>query len=235
MTLIENFTRLCLACLAVFLMAGCRGGADTSTEWPEWQRIEAVAPPSAWRVEEASAAFDAWEASAFVAELTFAPDATTIRFADDGGREVEVRLTALPVERFPPAMVEGDAVRVVLIRRQGFEGVAQGLAVYDQADRLLLLYDDGGYGAAFYEADARGGLTVERDLSGADRREGWMSRDVTFEVEGQSLVLAEGRTAPLGNTGLAVTVVVSREWTGPPMTDADLSPLAYVVFRTGGP
>lgn len=70
----------------------------------------------------------------------------------------------------------GDAVRLVLIRREGFEGVAQGLTVYDRAGGLLLLYDDGGYGAA----------------------------------------------------------VVSREWTGPPMTDVDLSPLAYLVFRTDG-
>jgi len=228
--LIERTVGLRLVCLAAFLMS-CSGG--DSAQWPEWQRVEAVGLPSAWQVEEASPAFDAWEASAVVARLSLSPDATTIRFEDDGGQGAEVRLAALPSERFPPTVIEGDTVRVTLIRREGFEGVAQGLAMYDAAGRLLLLYDDGGYGAAFHEAGVRGGLTVERDLRGAGTREGWMTRDVAFGVDGQSLVLAEGRSARLGDSGLAVTVVVSREWTGPPMTDVDLTPLAYLVFRTG--
>ena len=133
-----------------------------------------------------------------------------------------------------PTLVEGDAVRVTLIRQQGFEGVAQGLTVLDGAGRLLLLYDDGGYGAAYHDEGARGGLTVERTFRGISSGDEWESLDVTFRLDGDTVVLAEGESARLGDTGLVVTVVVSREWTGPPMTDIDLSPLAYLVFRTDG-
>ena len=103
--------------------------------------------------------------------------------------------------------------------------------MFDRAGRLLLLYDDGGYGPAYYDDDARAGLTVGRALLETGSRDGWASLEVTFELDGDSVVLAEGRSARLGNTGLVVTVVVSRQWIGPPMTDVDLSPLAYLVFR----
>ena len=234
---IERPTGLCILSLAV-LVTACRSGEGSSqdrlwADWPQWQRIEATQPPSAWQVEEASFAFDAWEASAVVTHLSATRDATTIRFDDGDGDVLEVRLAALPPERFQPALVEGDAVRFTLIRQQGFEGVAQGLAVFDGAGRLLLLYDDGGYGAAYHDEGARAGLTVERALRGLGSGDGWESLDVTFQLDGESVVLAEGQSARLGNTGLAVTVVVSREWTGQPVTDADLS-LAYLVFRTDG-
>lgn len=221
-----------VACLALLTMGCGSRGTDSSATWPQWQLIEASEPPSGWQMEEASPAFDAWQAVVVVSRLSFSENATTIRFA--GGRDtLDVRLAALPFERFLPTMVEGDTVRIDLIRRQGFEGVAQGLGVYDQGGRLLLVYDDGGYGPAFYEAGARGGLSVERELRGTGRIGAWTSRDVTFEVDGDSFVLGEGRSALLGRTGLVVTVVVSQEWTGPPMTDVDLSPLAWLVYRTG--
>jgi hypothetical protein len=35
----------------------------------------------------------------------------------------------------------------------------------------------------------------------------------------------------LGETGLAISVIVSREWTGEMVIDADLSPLAYLISR----
>lgn len=61
-------TGLRILSLAIILI-GCRGGEGMGRDaamatWPEWQRIEAAEPPSAWQVEEASVAFDAWEASA---------------------------------------------------------------------------------------------------------------------------------------------------------------------------
>ena len=228
----------CILSLAMVL-TGCRGGEDfgrdsTSAAWPEWQRIEAGQPPPAWQVEEVSLAFDAWEASAVVTQLSFTQNATTIRFDSGDGDSLDVRLAALPFERFVPSMIEGDTVRVVLIRREGFEGVAQGLTVFDRAGRLLLLYDDGGYGAAYYDEGARAGLGVERALRGIGSREEWEARVVTFGLGSDSVVLAEGRSARLGDAGLVVKVVVSREWTGPPMTDVDLSPLAYLAFRTDG-
>lgn len=235
---IGRATGLCILSLAVVLIGcggGARGGRDsTLATWPEWQRIEATHPPSAWQIEEASPAFDAWEASVVVTQLSFSRDATTIRFDSADGDSLEVRLAALPVERFEPSMVEGDTVQVALIRREGFEGVAQGLTVFDRAGRLLFLYDDGGYGAAYYDEGARAGLTVERALRGIGSSDEWQSLEVMFQLGGDSILLAEGRSGRLDDTGLVVTVVVSREWTGPPMTDIDLSPLAYLVFRTDG-
>ncbi len=234
---IECPTGLCLLSLAVVLSAcGSEGsGQDRlSANWPQWQRIEATQPPSAWQVEEASFAFDAWEASAIVTQLLVTPEATTLRFDDGNGDALEVRLAALPSERFVPTLVEGDAVRVTLIRQQGFEGVAQGLTVFDGAGRLLLLYDDGGYGAAYHDESARAGLAVERTLRGVGSGDEWESLDVTFHLDGESVVLAEGQSDRLGDTGVVVTVVVSREWTGQPMTYVDLSPLAYLVFRADG-
>ena len=221
------------------MVTGCSGGANNvgaeiSSTWPEWQRVEASEPPLAWRVEEASPAFDAWEALAVVSELTAHDDVTLIRFEDGVGDSLEVRLAAIPSAPAVPTLSAGDTVRVTLIRREGFEGVAQGVTVYDQADRLLLLYDDGGYGAAFYDDGARAGLGVERTSSVSGAGEGWAALDVTFKLDSDSVVLSEGQPGRLGDTDLVVTVVVSREWIGPPMTDVDLSPLAYLVFRSGG-
>lgn len=199
--------------------------------WPRWQRIEASPLPPAWQVEEASVAFDAWEASAVVAAVSTTDDATTIRFDDGDGGVLDIRLAALPSRLYTPALAEGDSVRISLIRRLGFEGVAQGLVVLDGSGQLLLLYDDGGYGAAFYNDGARAGLSVARSLRGTSSGDDWESADVTFQLQGESVVCAEGDSARLGESGLAVTVVVSREWTGQPVTDADPSPLAYLVFR----
>lgn len=226
--------RLLVFALAVLLTAcipeGGRGQDRLSTGWPQWQRIEASQPPTAWQVEEASFAFDAWEASAVVAALATTGDVTTMRFEDGDGGVLDVRMAALPSGPFAPALAEGDAVRVSLIRREGFEGVAQGLVVRDGAGDLLLLYDDGGYGAAFYADGARADVGVSRSLRGTSSGDDWESPDVTFQLQGESVVCAEGESARLGDV-LAVTVVVSREWTGEPVTDADLSPVAYLIFR----
>jgi hypothetical protein len=227
-----GLTLSAMVALAAACMPDAGGGQDRlSTGWPDWQRIEANEPPATWQIEEASFAFDAWEASVVVTELAASTDATTIQVDDGDGGVLDVRLARLPSGALEPSLEEGDAVRVQLIRRQGFEGVAQGLAVRDGEGRLLLLYDDGGYGPAFYEDGARGGVAVNRSLLGPSSGDEWESRDVTFELEGESLVLAEGESARLGDTGLAVSVVVSREWTGEPPTDIDLTPLAYLIFR----
>lgn len=227
--------RLPALALAILLTAcvteSCRGQDRLSAGWPEWQWIEASEPPADWQVEEASFAFDAWEATTVVIGLSTTSDATTIRFDDGHGRGLDVRLPALPSGPLAPALAEGDTVRVNLIRRQGFEGVAQGLAVRDGAGRLLLLYDDGGYGPAFYEDGAREGVGVQRSLRGTGSGNDWESPEVTFQLRDESVILAEGESARLGETGLAVSVVVSREWTGEMVTDADLSPMAYLIFR----
>ena len=202
-----------------------------SSDWPNWQRIAVNEPPVAWQIEEASFAFDAWEASAVLSELATDADVTTLRFEGGDGTLLDVRLVSLPST--PAAVLaEGEVVQVQLISREGFEGVAQGLVVRDGEGRLLLLYDDGGYGPAFYEDAARGGVGVSRSLRGASSGDEWESPEVTFELGGQSVVLAEGESARLGDTGLAVSVVVSREWTGEPPTDIDLTPLAYLIYRT---
>jgi len=214
--------------------AGCSDGQGQdrlSANWPEWQRIETGDLPAGWQFEEASPAFDAWIADVVVTQLATTDEATTIRFEDDEGRALTARLAALPVERFPPVLTQGDAVQVRVILAQGFEGVAKGLTVFDEAGRLLLLYDDGGYGSAFFTDEARAGLGVERSLQGTGSGNDWESADVTFRLGGESLVLGEGQSGRLGRSGLVVSVVVSQEWTGEPVTDADLSPLAYLVFR----
>lgn len=200
--------------------------------WPDWQRIETSELPEAWRVEEASPAFDAWEASTVVADLFTTNGATMIRLGDRRGNAVDIRLAALPSGKLEPALAEGDAVRLVLTRRQGFGGVAQGLTVRDPDGPLRLLYDDGGYGTAYNDDGTRGGVGINRSLSGTGSGDAWASRNVTFRLAGDSVVCAEGETGLLGESGLAVHVVVSREWTGEPVTDVDLSPLAYLIFRT---
>lgn len=221
------------------LLTGCGGGAssnraDFSSTWPQWQQIEATQPPSAWQVEEASFAFDAWEALAVVTKLSAFDDATVIRFDDEAGNALEVRLAAIPSAPYVPTLAAGDTVRVLLIRREGFEGVAQGLTVSDRAGQLLLLYDDGGYGAAFYQDGARAGLGVEQASNAGGAGDKWATVDAKFQLDGDSIVLGEGQFGRLGGTGLVVMVVVSREWTGPPMTDVDPSILAYLVFRADG-
>ncbi len=167
-----------------------------------------------------------------VTGLSTTNDATTVRFDDGDGGVLDIRLAAVPSGPLAPALTEGDTVRLTLIRRQGFEGVAQCLVVRDEDGRLRLLYDDGGYGPAFYEDGARDGVEIRRLLRGTGSGDDWESPDVTFRLEDESVVLSEGESARLGETGLAVALVVSREWTGEMVTDADLSPLAYVIFRT---
>jgi len=218
--------------LAACTSAGGSGQDRLTADWPEWQRIESGEPPSAWQVEEASFAFDAWETEAVVAELSTTGAATTIRSDDGEGDVLAVRLAALPSERFAPRLAEGDSVRFSLIRRLGFEGIAQGLTVRDAAGQLLLLYDDGGYGLAYYDEGPRDDIGVSRSLRGAGAGDEWESAEVTFQFEGESVVSAEGESVRLGRSGFVVSVVVSREWTGEPVTDLDLSPLAYLVFRT---
>ncbi|NNF29090.1 MAG: hypothetical protein HKN73_17835 [Gemmatimonadetes bacterium] len=222
--------------LVATVQAGCTGGGggdgtNLTSALPTWQRIEATQPPPSWRVEEASPAFDAWEAEAIVLRIAALGDATVMGFEDLHGEALELRLPAIPTARFEPTLRVDDTVRVVLTRWEGFEGVAQGLAVFDRVGRLLFLYDDGGYGAAFHDAEARAGLSVER-MSPTDRRgEGWATVDVAFRLAGESVLVAEGRYARLGQTDLIVGVEVSREWIGPPATDMDLNPLAYLAFR----
>lgn len=203
-----------------------------SAGWPQWQRIEASQPPTAWQVEEASFFFDAWEASAVVVELSTTGDATTIGLDDGAGGVLDVRIAALPSGSMAPVLAEGDVVHVSLIRRQGFEGIAQGLVLRSDDDQLLLLYDDGGYGAALSGEGVLGEVGVSRSLRGTRSGGDWESRDVTFEIGGASFNCAEGGSVRLGMTDLAVKVIVSREWTGEPVTDADLTPLAYLVVRT---
>lgn len=226
---------LCIVLLAVAhtgCSRGARGsGAGVSSAWPAWQKIEATQPPSAWRVEEASLAFDAWEAMAVVRQFSTAGDAAVMRFDDQDGGLLELRLAALPASRFVPALSVGDTVRVTLIRREGFEGVAQGLTVFDRAGQLLFLYDDGGYGSAFFGDESRAGLGVERRTSVGGEGEGWAAVDVTFRLGRESVVLGEGEHARINGTPMVVAVVVSREWAGPPMTDVDPRPLAYLAFH----
>jgi hypothetical protein len=222
-------------CTIVFVACACGGEASQvsfSEDWPQWQRIESSEPPATWQVEEASPAFDAWEALVVVAEVATEGEATSIRF-DDGHRGVlDVRMPALPSGQIAPDLAAGTAVRVTLTRAQGFEGVAHGLVVRSApTGELLLLYDDGGYGPAFAEDGARAGVGISRALRGARTGDEWESRNVTFTLGGADVTLAEGESARLGDSGLAVSVVVSREWTGEPPTDVDLTPLAYMVFR----
>ncbi|NNF27042.1 MAG: hypothetical protein HKN73_07480 [Gemmatimonadetes bacterium] len=158
-------------------------------------------------------------------------DATVMVFEDRGGEALELRLPAIPTARFEPTLRVDDTVRVSLIRREGFEGVAQGMTVFDRAGRLLFLYDDGGYGAAFFGDEPRAGLAVDRGPPASGRGEGWATVEVLFRLGADTVVVSEGQHARLGRTDLVVGVVVSREWTGPPATDVDLSPLAYLAFR----
>ncbi len=222
--------------VCIVVTAGCSSGGDfgrdrLSSDWPRWQLIEVDAPPEAWRVEEASVVFDAWETTAVVTELSIQTGATEISFQDADGNALDVRLAPLRPGRLELSLARGDAVRVQLIHHQGFEGVSRGLAVRNGEGRLLLLYDDGGYGPAFYEDGAREGISVTRSLRGSDTGNAWEPRPVTFELAGEAVTLEEGETSRLGGWGLAVSVVVSREWTGSPPTDVDLTPLAYLIYR----
>lgn len=232
---VERTARPIVLALSVFLAACLPGGGQSqdrlSSDWPDWQRIMTSEPPAAWQVEEASFAFDAWEASVVLSELMTDSDATTVSFDGGDGSVLDVRLAAFPSGSPAPALSVGDRVQLQLIRRQGFEGVAQGLVVRGENGLLLLLYDDGGYGPAFYEDAGRGEIAVSRSMRGQGSGDEWEPRDVTFELEGESVVCAEGEVARLGDSGLAVSVVVSREWTGEPPTDIDLTPLAYLIYR----
>ena len=79
-----GLTLSAMVALAAACMPDAGGGQDRlSTDWPDWQRIEANEPPATWQIEEASFAFDAWEASVVVTELAASTDATTIQ-VDDG-------------------------------------------------------------------------------------------------------------------------------------------------------
>ena len=220
--------------LAVVSCGDGLGQDRLAANWPDWQRIETGDLPAGWQFEEASPAFDAWIADVVVTQLATTDEATTVRFEDGEGGVLTVRLAALPVERFSPVLTRGDDVQVRVILAQGFEGVAKGLTVFDEAGRLLLLYDDGGYGSAFFTDESRAGLGVERSLRGTGSGNDWEPVDVTFRLDGESLVLAERQSGRLGQGGLVVSVVVSQEWTGELVTDADLSPLAYLVFRADG-
>ena len=209
--------------------SGDVGGQDPfAVGQPQWQRIESSEPPAAWRVEEASISFDAWETSAVVTGLSSTDAAAAIRFDDGDGGVLDVRLASLTSGPFEPAVAEGDSVHVALIRQEGFEGVARGLVIRDRGGRLLLLYDDGGYGNALHDEGARGGVDVTRSLRGPGSGGGWESRPVTFRLGRESVVCAEGESARLSS--LSVAVVVSREWAGEAPTDVDVSPLAYLIF-----
>jgi len=229
----SRIRRAVLASLAVSTACLLDGDLDRdrlSRDWPDWQRIETTELPEAWRLEQASVAFDAWEATVAITEISTDADATTIGFGDADGNSVQVRIARLPA-RPERDLAEGDRVRMQLIHRQGFEGVARGLAVRGHDGRVLLLFDDGGYGPAFYEDGVRGGVSVTRSLRGPNTGNSWESPDVTFQMVNQSLTIEEGETARLGDSGLAASVVVSREWTGAPPTDVDIAPLAYLIYR----
>lgn len=232
----DSINRVCHALLVLLpaFLSGCGGGVDDLSAWPQWQRLESNLLPSAWRVEEASVAFDAWEALVVVTHLATSDEATVIRFDDGAGDTLAVRMPAMPSRLPAPELTAGDTVRLTLNHRQGFEGVAQGLTILDQAGRLLLLYDDGGYGPAFYDDAARAGLSVERTPARRGAADSWAIHEVKFQLDGHDVVLREGESGRLGESGLVVTVVVAREWTGPPMTDVDLTPLAYVLYRAVG-
>jgi hypothetical protein len=219
----------------IVLLSACRADLGDRLDpftagWPDWQRIETGELPEAWRLTEASYAFDAWEAVAIVARLSTTGGVSSLRFENPEG-SLDLRMPALPSEGLAPDLREGDTVRVNLVTRLGFEGVAQGLTLRTIDDRLQLLYDDGGYGSAFHTPEERLGLEVERSLRGIGTGSDWEEQEVTFRLEGAAVTLDEGQVARLGRTGLAVKLIVSREWTGELVTDIDLSPLAYLVVR----
>lgn len=202
---------------------------DLSTAWPEWQRITFDSVPAAWQLEEASPAFDAWQATTQLSVMSRDGLALLV-FSDDRGRSLEVTTPALPRILETPGT---QPVQLTLIERQGFEGLARGITARDTTGALLFLYDDGGYGPAFYDARERDGVAVDRELTGPGSREAWAARAVTFGFQGASVTLAEGEDGAIGSTGLRARVVVSREWTGAPPTDVDLTPLAYFLYRAG--
>lgn len=220
--------------LFVVFLTGCDGGgADSSSEWPEWQLLETTGLPSSWRMEEASPAFDSWNATVIVTRLSAGVAATEVQFEGEGGT-LDVRLAAFPAGSPHPSLSVGDTVRLTLIRRVGFEGVAHGLTLLDSSGQLLLLYDDGGYGPAYFDSVGRGGVHVERSPDQGGSSETWAAVPVTFGVGGDSVLVAEGEFDRLRESDLVVAVVVSREWMGPVMTDVDLTPLAYLVYRPSG-
>jgi len=197
---------------------------------PQWPRLDTSdSIPEAWRFEEASPAFDLWSSEVSVTSLERWGRGSRLGLEDAQGRTVEVLLPTLPVERLVLAV--GARVRADLLTRIGFEGVARGFSLRDEGGRLLILYDDGGYGPAYQNAAERSGLEVSRELQGPDGDGRWEPRDVRFSVDGHAALVSEGESGVLGESGLEARVVVSREWRGEPPTDLDLTPLAFLVYR----
>lgn len=225
-----------IAAASVLTLAAC--GADgglgqdrLTSEWPTWPLITTTELPASWRFEEASPAFDAWEAEVVVRAIETA-ETTTFSFVDADGATLDARTAAVLRGSLTPSVSVGDSLIVRLVEWQGFEGVARALFLLTSDYDLLFLYDDGGYGPAVAPTESRFGVEVVRTLTGPRTAANLERRDVTFGWGADSVVLSEGETGRIGGSELAASVVVSREWTGEPPTDVDLTPLAYILFRT---
>jgi len=210
---------------------GGLGQDRLTSQWPTWQLIATTELPGAWRVEEASPAFDAWEATVVVRAIE-ATSTTLFTLVGLDGARLDVRTAPLPDGSPTLSVAVGDSVVARVVERQGFEGVARVLALLTSDYDLLFLYDDGGYGPGVESTEARFGVEVARELMGSGTGDSWERRDVTFVLGPDSVVLTEGASGRIGRSGLAASVVMSREWTGEPPTDIDLTPLAYMLFRT---
>lgn len=225
-----------IAAASVLTLAACGpdgglGQDRLTSEWPTWPLIATTDLPASWRFEEASPAFDAWEAEVGVRAIETA-ETTTFSFADTSGTTLEVRTAAVTRGSLTPSVSVGDSVVARLVEWQGFEGVARALFLMTADHDLLFLYDDGGYGPGVESTESRFGIEVVRTLTGPRAGASWERRDVTFRWGTDSAVLAEGETGRIGDSDLAASVVISREWTGEPPTDVDITPLAYLLFRT---
>ena len=226
-----------IAAASVLTLAACGpdgglGQDRLTSEWPTWQLIVTTELPETWRFEEASPAFDAWEAEVVVQAIETAETTTVFSFADHEGTTLDVRTAAVPGGALAPSVSVGDSLIARLVEWQGFEGVARALFLLTSDYDLLFLYDDGGYGPGVQSAESRFDVEIVRALTGSRTGASWERRDVTFARGADSVVLAEGETDRIGDSELAGSVVVSREWTGEPPTDVDLTPLAYLLFRT---
>lgn len=225
-----------IAVAGALILAACGPGGSLgqdrlTSDWPTWQLIATSELPGAWRIEDASPAFDAWEARVVVRAVE-TTNTTVFTFAGPDGATLDVRTAAVPEGSLTPSIAVGDSLVARVIERQGFEGVARALALLTSNYDLVFLYDDGGYGPGVESTESRFGVEVARELMGSGTGDSWERRDVAFTFSTDSVVLAEGDTGRIGSSGLAASVVMSREWTGDPPTDIDLTPLAYMIFRT---
>jgi hypothetical protein len=242
---------------AALLLPHARAQDPLTEGWPRWPRLVTSTPPEAWG-QGGAGGVAAWQATARLSAVEDATLAdadvarrvveratgpavgasddgpafarTLLRFEGEGGAVLVAAVPALPADGpFARALAAGQQVQVRLARRQGFGGAARGLTVRGADGRLLLLFDDGAYGAAFEGPGERDDITLERpEAPGADA---WVKVPVTFHRGADQARVEEGAPAALGRSGLAVLLVVSRQWTGPAVMDADTSPCAWVVYR----